>query len=215
MWAEPVYSLKYGTVPVVHATGGLADTIVNLTDETLADGTANGFSFDAYTTAALADALERACRTFTNRPMWEQLVRTGMRQDWSWNHRPGSTAASTSTHWRTGPRRRPAASIACTMPESPYRLADRSHGVRRRKSCRAPESNSARRCRACRRPIRGHARSAPDRSTVRRRQCTKFSMNSGDGKFASCPTSIRPSWKVPLRQARLRARRRPRSAFMK
>ena len=58
-----LYSLKYGTVPVVHATGGLADTITNLTDETLAAGTANGFSFDEYTTAALADALERACKT--------------------------------------------------------------------------------------------------------------------------------------------------------
>ena len=63
-----LYSLKYGTVPVVHATGGLADTITNLTDETLAAGTANGFSFDNYTTAALADALERACQTFANRP---------------------------------------------------------------------------------------------------------------------------------------------------
>ena len=41
-----LYSLKYGTVPVVQATGGLADTITNLTDETLAAGTANGFSFD-------------------------------------------------------------------------------------------------------------------------------------------------------------------------
>jgi len=81
-----LYSLKYGTVPVVHATGGLADTIVNLTDETLAAGSANGFSFDEYTTAALADALERACGAYTNRPVWEQLVRTGMRQDWSWNH---------------------------------------------------------------------------------------------------------------------------------
>ncbi len=81
-----LYSLKYGTVPVVHATGGLADTITNLSDATLAAGTANGFSFDGYTTAALADALERACQTYTNRTVWEQLVRTGMRQDWSWNH---------------------------------------------------------------------------------------------------------------------------------
>ncbi len=81
-----LYSLKYGTVPVVHATGGLADSITNANDATLEDGTANGFSFDTYTTAALADALERACQTFTNRPVWEQLIRTGMRQDWSWNH---------------------------------------------------------------------------------------------------------------------------------
>jgi starch synthase len=81
-----LYSLKYGTVPVVHATGGLADTITNLTEESLSAGSANGFSFDQYTTAAMAEALERACRAYTNRPVWEQLIRTGMRQDWSWNH---------------------------------------------------------------------------------------------------------------------------------
>ena len=81
-----LYSLKYGTVPVVHATGGLADTITNLTDETLAAGTANGFSFETYTIIALAQTLERACQTYFNRPVWEQLIRTGMSQDWSWNH---------------------------------------------------------------------------------------------------------------------------------
>jgi starch synthase len=81
-----LYSLKYGTVPVVHATGGLADTITNVTDETLAAGTANGFSFDTYNSTALADTLNCACQMFANRAVWEQLIRTGMRQDWSWNH---------------------------------------------------------------------------------------------------------------------------------
>jgi len=81
-----LYSLKYGTVPVVHATGGLADTITNLSDETLAAGTANGFSFDNYTPVALAQTLERACQTYFNRPVWGQLVRTGMSQDWSWGN---------------------------------------------------------------------------------------------------------------------------------
>jgi starch synthase len=80
-----LYSLKYGTVPVVHATGGLADTITNLSDQTLAAGRANGFSFDQYTAAALSGALERACQTYANSAVWQQLVRTGMRQDWSWN----------------------------------------------------------------------------------------------------------------------------------
>jgi starch synthase len=79
-----LYSLKYGTPPVVHATGGLADTITNLTDQTLSSGRANGFSFDQYTVAALAETLERACQTYRNRPVWEQLIRTGMKQDWSW-----------------------------------------------------------------------------------------------------------------------------------
>jgi starch synthase len=81
-----LYSLKYGAVPVVHATGGLADTITNLTDETLAAGTANGFSFGQYVATALAESLERACQTYHNRPTWEQLIRTGMEQDWSWGH---------------------------------------------------------------------------------------------------------------------------------
>jgi starch synthase len=81
-----LYSLKYGTVPLVHATGGLADSITNLTDETLVSGTANGFSFSEYTASALAETLERACQTFANRPLWEQLIRTGMQQDWSWSH---------------------------------------------------------------------------------------------------------------------------------
>jgi starch synthase len=82
-----LYSLKYGTVPVVHATGGLADSITNFTDETLVAGTANGFSFDTYNSTALDETLQRACQTYrTNRPAWEQLMRTGMRQDWSWNH---------------------------------------------------------------------------------------------------------------------------------
>jgi starch synthase len=92
-----LYSLKYGTVPVVHATGGLADTITNLTDETLTSGTANGFSFDTYDSTALNHTLERACQTYiaslgetrlqgSNRPVWEQLMRNGMRQDWSWHH---------------------------------------------------------------------------------------------------------------------------------
>jgi starch synthase len=81
-----LYSLKYGTVPVVHATGGLADSITNLTEATLADGSANGFSFDYYTAAALAESLERACHSFKDRNVWDQLIRNGMQQDWSWNH---------------------------------------------------------------------------------------------------------------------------------
>jgi starch synthase len=80
-----LYSLKYGTPPVVHATGGLADTITNLTDETLESGRANGFSFDLYTAGALAATLERACQTWKNRDVWQRLVRTGMQQDWSWS----------------------------------------------------------------------------------------------------------------------------------
>lgn len=80
-----MYSLRYGTVPVVHATGGLSDTITDCNEDTLAAETANGFSFGDYTTAACESALSRACDTYQNRrDAWEQLVATGMRQDWSW-----------------------------------------------------------------------------------------------------------------------------------
>jgi starch synthase len=80
-----LYSLRYGTVPVVHATGGLYDTITDCNEDTLAAETANGFSFGSYTTSACEAALSRACDTYQNRrDAWEHLVATGMRQDWSW-----------------------------------------------------------------------------------------------------------------------------------
>jgi len=81
-----MYSLKYGTVPVVRATGGLADTITDATEENSRTRTANGFSFVPYEEEALEVTLQRACNTFRNqKPIWGQLVETGMRQDWSWN----------------------------------------------------------------------------------------------------------------------------------
>ena len=80
-----IYSLKYGTVPVVRATGGLADTVVDTQAETLASGTATGFSFTEYTALALSDTLERACAVYADKPVWRQLIETGMQQDWSWS----------------------------------------------------------------------------------------------------------------------------------
>lgn len=80
-----LYSLKYGTVPVVHRTGGLADTISHPTGENLATRTANGFVFDDYEAGALESALSSACKTYRHdRGAWDQIVTTGMRQDWSW-----------------------------------------------------------------------------------------------------------------------------------
>jgi starch synthase len=80
-----LFSLKYGAVPVVHSTGGLADTIVPALPENIAAGTATGFAFHAYQASALESVLAQACRMYAQQPStWAQLVTTGMKQDWSW-----------------------------------------------------------------------------------------------------------------------------------
>ncbi len=79
-----LYSLKYGTVPVVRSTGGLADTVVDLNEVTQSAGTATGFAFTEYTSLALADTIQRACRIYADKAEWHRLVAQGMQQDWSW-----------------------------------------------------------------------------------------------------------------------------------
>jgi starch synthase len=81
-----LYSLRYGTVPIVRAVGGLYDTITDCTAETLAAGTANGFRFGPYTPTAFQQTVHRALACYRHQPdVWRQLVRTAMRQDWSWD----------------------------------------------------------------------------------------------------------------------------------
>jgi starch synthase len=81
-----LYSLRYGSVPIVRAVGGLYDTITDCTQQTLADKTATGFRFGPYTPHAFEHAVRRALKCYRDHPnTWGQLVRTGMRQDWSWD----------------------------------------------------------------------------------------------------------------------------------
>jgi len=77
-----MYSLRYGTVPVVHGVGGLLDTV---RDYSPRDSTSTGFVFRLYTPAALAGALERAFDVFKQRERWRALQAAGMRQDHSWD----------------------------------------------------------------------------------------------------------------------------------
>jgi starch synthase len=79
-----LYSLRYGTVPVVRAAGGLADTITDLAEPTTPDRSPNGFVFEDYNPQALLRAIERAVATYRRRDEWTRLVRNGMAQDWSW-----------------------------------------------------------------------------------------------------------------------------------
>ena len=78
--------MRYGTPPVVRATGGLADTVTDTTPETLAAGTATGFRFAAHTPEGLREAVGRALALYRgDRAAWLQVIRNGMRQDWSWD----------------------------------------------------------------------------------------------------------------------------------
>jgi starch synthase len=81
-----LYSLRYGTPPVVRATGGLADTVTDTTPETIANGTATGFRFGAYNAHVLWETVCRALNLFRSQPhTWRDVMRNGMRQDWSWD----------------------------------------------------------------------------------------------------------------------------------
>ena len=81
-----MYSLRYGTPPIVRATGGLADTVVDVNEQTLADKTANGFVIADATPHELWLALERATRCWHDRKLWQRIQQNGMRRDFSWEH---------------------------------------------------------------------------------------------------------------------------------
>ncbi len=77
-----IYSLKYGTVPVVRATGGLDDTIEHWDART---GKGTGFKFTDYNGEALLLTVKEALRAFCDRSSWQQLMRNGMNKDFSWS----------------------------------------------------------------------------------------------------------------------------------
>lgn len=81
-----MYSQRYGTVPIVHATGGLKDTVTDYTAERLAAGTASGFCFSLFDAAHLADAILRAWRLYSGAPQaWQRLQACCMALDHSWS----------------------------------------------------------------------------------------------------------------------------------
>ena len=79
-----LYAFRYGTIPVVRATGGLVDTVVDVSDQTCADGTASGFVFGDFQSASLEEAVRRAITARGNETLWKDLVYHVMQQDWSW-----------------------------------------------------------------------------------------------------------------------------------
>ncbi|MGA9063206.1 MAG: glycogen synthase GlgA [Terracidiphilus sp.] len=76
-----IYSLKYGTVPIVRATGGLDDTIEEWDAE---KGTGTGFKFAGYDPKDLLAEIDRAIAAFHDKKGWTRLMRNGMARDYSW-----------------------------------------------------------------------------------------------------------------------------------
>jgi starch synthase len=77
-----MYSLRYGTLPIVHATGGLDDTVQDVEPS---PGSGTGFKFDRYTPEALAATVERALALYRDKRRWRTIQRNGMKQDFSWD----------------------------------------------------------------------------------------------------------------------------------
>ena len=79
-----MYSMRYGTVPIVRRVGGLADTVCDVSSATSAANTATGFVFEEHSASALVEAVKRAVTAFRDHALWSRLMQVGMRQDFSW-----------------------------------------------------------------------------------------------------------------------------------
>jgi starch synthase len=76
-----LYSLKYGTLPIVRETGGLADTIQDFDPNT---GEGTGFVFKNYDSDELLEVVKKALRVYQDKEVWTKLMRNGMQKDFSW-----------------------------------------------------------------------------------------------------------------------------------
>ena len=79
-----LYSQRYGTPPIVHATGGLIDTVVDCNETSLAQGVASGFVYDQMDAASLLAVAQRAVATYHDKKTWRALQQNCMRKDFGW-----------------------------------------------------------------------------------------------------------------------------------
>ena len=80
-----IYSQRYGTLPIVRKTGGLADTVIDTLPETLNNNTATGFVFNEANAGTLMEAIKRSLILYGHPKTWKQLQINGMKRDYSWN----------------------------------------------------------------------------------------------------------------------------------
>jgi len=82
-----MYSMRYGTIPIVRHTGGLADTVIDATPDNIQNKVATGFVFEKEDSEELLSCIQRALRAFRDKKIWQQLQLTGMSRDFSWKKR--------------------------------------------------------------------------------------------------------------------------------
>ena len=80
-----LYGLRYGTVPVVARTGGLADTVVDASERAIKSKRATGIQFEPVTSDALRKAVIRTCNLFQQNKIWSSIIRNGMRSPVGWD----------------------------------------------------------------------------------------------------------------------------------
>ena len=80
----PMYAMRYGTVPIVRRSGGMADSVVDASPAAIREGAATGFSFEAPVTADLEASILRAISLYRQPISWRRMQAAGMRQDFSW-----------------------------------------------------------------------------------------------------------------------------------
>ncbi len=85
-----LYGLRYGTLPVVARTGGLADTVIDANEAALATGCATGVQFAPVTAEALGQAIDRTCDLFADRKLWQSMIRNAMRHPVGWDQSAGA-----------------------------------------------------------------------------------------------------------------------------
>jgi starch synthase len=78
-----MYGLRYGTIPVVARTGGLADTVIDASPVALRSGVATGIQFHPVTAHALAGALGRLCDLHRQPKVWARMQKNAMRRTWA------------------------------------------------------------------------------------------------------------------------------------
>lgn len=88
----PIYALRYGTLPIVRNSGGMADSVVNATAETIERGTATGFSFDQPTKEEFEACVRRALGFYRQPIVWRRMQASAMAQDFSWQRSAKSYA---------------------------------------------------------------------------------------------------------------------------